>query len=229
MIDLWHININNLSNIDEKNLLKHLGEDEIQKAKSFAFERLKRNFLIRRFYLRAILSNYTGEKKKKIEYVLNDFKKPFLLNNPNIYFNVSHSENMILVAIADQLIGVDVEKIVKTDVENLFPFVFSREEEKNIPLLNKIEYFYNIWCIKESYLKYIGIGLNVELKDINCKFLNNFYLVSSLKNDKAIAISIKISNNYMSFISVNNHEAPNIKTFKDNLLLFNSHYLRWGK
>ena len=50
-----------------------------------------------------------------IEFSTNSYGKPFLMNNQDYHFNISHTHNMIAVAVSNNSVGVDVEKIKEID------------------------------------------------------------------------------------------------------------------
>lgn len=95
----------------------------------------------------------------------NIFGKPLLENYPNFYFNISHSGKWIVCAIDDQPIGIDIQQIVVFDFKFVVEF-FSIKEIKSISERQKeqqLNYFYDLWTLKESYVKAKGIGLNLPL------------------------------------------------------------------
>lgn len=103
---------------------------------------------------------------KDVNIVFNEYNKPYLENN-SIYFNISHSGNMVVCAFSDLEIGVDIEKIKSFNkVKNL---VFTKEE---IEYLNNDNLLYTkLWTIKESFIKYLGIPY--DLKKVNIDLINN--------------------------------------------------------
>ena len=116
-----------------------------------------------------------------IEFGTNNYGKPFLLCNQDYHFNISHTRNMIVVAISNKAVGVDVEKIrdVDTNIANRF---FTEPELKHIEKTqdNICERFFEIWTKKEAYIKYIGKGLSISLNsfDVTDKNLcEHFYTV----------------------------------------------------
>ena len=99
-----------------------------------------------------------------IEFGINDHGKPFLINNQDYHFNVSHTRNTIAVAVSDKPVGVDVEKIREFELGIAKRF-FTERELNYISKSqdNTYERFFEIWTKKEAYIKYIGKGLSVPL------------------------------------------------------------------
>ena len=96
--------------------------------------------------------------------------KPFLDNNE--YISISHSKEYIVLAISSTNIGVDIQKKeYREKVVSLF-------SEK----VNDAEQFTRLWTIKESYGKYLGIGLNKEIlkKDFSEFVYDNVFICDQL-------------------------------------------------
>lgn len=100
----------------------------------------------------------------------NALGKPFFINYPSCYFNISHSGEHIVIAIADSTVGVDIEIIDKYDSKIRERF-FSKEEQKYVLDAedNKvvISRFFKIWTMKEAYVKYTGEGLKRSFKSFD--------------------------------------------------------------
>ena len=89
-----------------------------------------------------------------------------------IEFNISHSGNWVTCAYSKNKIGVDIEK--KNYSERVLERCFNETEKKYIKQSHNYEKMMNnytkSWTIKESYIKYLGIGLRYGMK----KFLINY-------------------------------------------------------
>lgn len=99
--------------------------------------------------------------------VQQDGKKPRLQGADGIYFNISHTRGMVVCAIADHEIGIDVEKIRNYE-ERLMRRICSEDE---IAYIERTEdgragRFFQIWTLKESYVKAIGTGLSFPFQNI---------------------------------------------------------------
>lgn len=116
-----------------------------------------------------------------ITFGANSYGKPFLLSNQDYHFNVSHTHNMIAVAVSNNSIGIDVEKIREIDLGIAKRF-FTEYELKYIykSQNNTYERFFEIWTKKEAYIKYMGQGLFVPLNSFDVTSRNmteHFYTV----------------------------------------------------
>ena len=128
-----------------------------------------RRFLIARGALRLLLAAlHPGLPPADIAFIFNDFGKPALRTNPlNIHFNVSHSGNMIVIAIArGRECGIDIEKLdASRNVGELAAFYFHPHE--HALLLHapnetaQLKHFYALWTLKEAFIKAEGKGMAI--------------------------------------------------------------------
>jgi 4'-phosphopantetheinyl transferase len=119
--------------------------------------------------IRRLLCNKLLLDNKQLIFDKTEFGKPFLVNDNKIHFNISHSGEWVLGALHYLPVGVDVEKIQPLDYQIAVRF-FSKSECLN--LMNKegrakLEYFYEIWTLKESYIKAVGKGLSIPLESFS--------------------------------------------------------------
>jgi 4'-phosphopantetheinyl transferase len=84
-----------------------------------------------------------------------------------VHFNVTHSADLILVALSDERpVGVDVER--RRDVERVHALVarwLTDVERTELSLLTgrgatSSEAFLRIWSLKEARLKALGVGIS---------------------------------------------------------------------
>ena len=102
-----------------------------------------------------------------LEMSYNLYKKPFLKQYPDIYFNLSHCTGCAACGLSGKSIGIDVQEIVPYD-ESLAQMVMS---EKELHMLHHSEkpgiLFTKFWSLKESYLKCLGTGLMDNIQEID--------------------------------------------------------------
>lgn len=154
-----------------------LNKVQKEKVKEYSL-RKKQNILLSEY----LLYNYFFSNEK---FFYNQYGKPYLKNK---YFNISHADNYLLLGIADEEIGVDMQKITfKKNVEKLFS-----EEEQNLLKTAKEKIFTRYWVLKESYAKYLGVGISKKIlqetiikKDVyfyEYEDLNGYMIAVCLKN-----------------------------------------------
>lgn len=98
----------------------------------------------------------------------NRYGRPFFSDINNLFFNFSYSKDIVACAISDKNIGIDVEyieQLIDNDILKLFHPV-EQKYLKNCNNQNKSIIKY--WNLKESYLKFLGVGLS--------KGLDSFFL-----------------------------------------------------
>lgn len=91
----------------------------------------------------------------------NPFGKPHLENHPEFHFNVSHSGHYAAIAWGSGPVGIDLELLCHRDaLPRLAARHFTAREQE---YAKTTAGFYEIWTAKESYLKYLGTGINRPL------------------------------------------------------------------
>lgn len=95
--------------------------------------------------------------------------KPFIPGGPQ--FNISHSEDMVVLAITESTaIGIDIEKIRTINVDDFsqyVPEVAGLQEKYDADQVNKL--FFDCWTKKEAVLKAYGTGLLAPLEQVAIK------------------------------------------------------------
>ena len=134
----------------------------------FKHPRSARHFACGRSVLRQLLFAHTGVPPEEQAFAYGENEKPFL-PGCELKFNVSHSGDFVLVAIATDELGVDIEAANRRmNLEALArrffaPSEYTWWEGKKFAQ----EAFFKIWTHKESYLKATGQGISVELSSID--------------------------------------------------------------
>ncbi len=111
----------------------------------------------------------------------NKNNKPYLKNN-KLFFNISHSKDMVAIVISDKECGIDIEWVnYNKSIEKIINKVLSLKELKSYNIRkDKVKYFYSKWTKKEAYFKKIGVGIEMNklnsdlpLKNIKTKVVKN--------------------------------------------------------
>ena len=169
-IYIWHGVTNNLLLFyDDCNAV--LTEEERATAARFHHFENKRRYIIQHGILRRLLGKYTGTGAKDISFTYNENKKPYLQNtiaNP-CFFNLSHSADEFLIAISNQELGVDIERISpKKHWEDIASQYFGVREVQYITSdPNPDKAFFVCWTRKEAFLKATGTGIDDKLDAIS--------------------------------------------------------------
>lgn len=113
--------------------------------------------LLKYYYLPYIL----GINPREIIIKVNKYGKPYIVNLPEVDFNISHSGKYAVLGIAyGGKIGVDIEKIDNTIELSLGSIAFNSYEANQIGCTLD---FYLLWVKKEAYLKCVGEGFATDL------------------------------------------------------------------
>lgn len=144
-----------------------LSGPELSRAARLVFERDRRRFRAGRLALRRILSRYVGRPAASLSLASRVGGKPYLPDH-DIEFNVSHSHNVWMCAIARRIpVGMDVEGCrAVPDCLSIARHHFSRAEVDAlaaVPTEHRDRAFLACWTRKEAYLKLLGLGISADL------------------------------------------------------------------
>lgn len=142
---------------------------ERERAASFLREEPSRRWVAARWALRRVLEGYLGEPAAAIELELGDNGKPRLPEGAGIEFNLSHSNGLALVAVAEgREVGVDVELIEPDrDLITLAERALGPDDVAAVRAASESERpatFYAAWTRHEARLKCLGTGLSASLQ-----------------------------------------------------------------
>ena len=145
-----------------------LEADELERAGRFHFEKHRRHFIVARGFLRSVLAQYLGAQPGALRFEYGAYGKPALGSEHSLRFNLSHSNEIALLAVAlNADLGVDVEHIrgdfASEDIARRF---FSRAEVEvfnALPPGEQVAAFFRCWTRKEAYIKAIGKGMSQAL------------------------------------------------------------------
>lgn len=166
-VQVWIGNLNT-DKSQTKEYSKFLSQDEIGRAERFKFSVDRDRFIKGRYLLRKISSDYLDVAPENIKFDYNAFGKPSLHDFPELYFNLSHSRNIIIfVFTVLSEIGVDIEYI-QNDLDHLDigKTVFSKSELHQLREESdflKPGKFYEYWTRKEAFIKATGFGLSLPI------------------------------------------------------------------
>ncbi|WP_185226285.1 4'-phosphopantetheinyl transferase family protein [Chryseobacterium indologenes] len=128
-------------------------------------------------------------------YILSN-KKPYLKGNP-VHFNISHSRNMVVCAIAGFPLGIDVEFLDHTI--NYFDFQFQMatgEFEEIHHSEDRTKSFFRYWTRKEAVIKAHGDGMMIPLDSF--EVLQN---TCTLEGKKFFTKEIPVDENYQACVA----------------------------
>jgi 4'-phosphopantetheinyl transferase len=153
---------------DLARLRDHLAPDELTRAARFRFARDRARFVVARGILREVLGAHLRVPPARLAFRSGPHGKPALAEPPAgdwLRFNVSHSDGVVLVALARaREVGVDVERmrpdVAAADLARRF---FSPREQAALAALpedRRRAGFFRIWTCKEAFIKGTGEGVS---------------------------------------------------------------------
>jgi 4'-phosphopantetheinyl transferase len=164
--------------VSNRKLVETLSEEETENARRFVRESDRDRYIFSHGLLRSILGAYLGCSPQQLVFGTNEYGKPFLVSpnsNNGIQFNLSHSQNVALIAVARQIaVGIDVEYIRRLpDAHEIVDRFFSTNERRflfSLPPAEFNEAFFACWTLKEAFAKGLGKGLSYPLDKLNLIF-----------------------------------------------------------
>lgn len=90
--------------------------------------------------------------------------KPYLARHSDFHFNVAHSGSWVACAAHDRPVGVDVERICTPVALSVAEQFMSTDELRIFQAHTdsaRVDFFYRLWTLKESFLKATGSGLTL--------------------------------------------------------------------
>jgi len=152
----------------DESLLAILSPDERRRAAKFRIEKPRRQFVVGRAALRNLLGAQLNTPAGEVAIVCDASGKPRIEgagNSAPLRFNVAHSDDIVLVAIALGCeVGVDVERLrVVNHKEQIARRYFHTAELEAIlaaPAAQRDAAFLRCWTGKEAVVKAVGTGLS---------------------------------------------------------------------
>jgi 4'-phosphopantetheinyl transferase len=183
MIEIFAVKINNpLAKSRFDKLLSCVSDEKKERIRRFYRYEDAQRTLIGDILVRYLLCRRLGIKNEMLVFRANRYGKPFLTNSSEIQYNISHSGKWVVCSIHNLPIGIDVEHIKPIDVSIAEKF-FTKQEFNELTCKNeaeKMHYFYDLFTLKESYIKAEGKGLSIPLDSFIIKIDENSISVSPI-------------------------------------------------
>ena len=169
---------------DEKLIAEYrrlLPSSERDKLGRYRFDRHKKRYLVGRALIRTVLSSCTGVAPDQITLARETHGRPYLALSSQgqpLQFSLSYTDGLVAAAVVvEGRVGIDVEYINRnTDCLEIAHKYFSPSEYTELQQLPEIqmrERFFELWTLKEAYVKAQGLGLSLALNEVNFNFSDN--------------------------------------------------------
>lgn len=152
--------------------LAWLAPEERQRYDRLVFAEKKHEFLVTRALVRAVLAPLVGEPPAALAFDLGPYGRPELRgaarSGRSLRFNLSNTHGLVACAVAwDRDVGVDVEFLERrTETTSVADRFFSPSEVAALvalPEAHRRRRFFELWTLKEAYIKARGLGLAIPL------------------------------------------------------------------
>jgi 4'-phosphopantetheinyl transferase len=148
-------------------LLGALSKSDRVAATRFRFPADRQRFTLGRSMLRHLVSAAVGVPAAELDLAATDHGKPYLADpQTSVHFNVSHSGDLVLVALGHGQVGVDIEQQrADVDLPAIAASCFSPAERHDIFIVpaDAQTKFFRYWACKEAWIKADGRGLGLPL------------------------------------------------------------------
>lgn len=190
------INIQELSDTQYQRWYALMDRERRKRADHLCFSDDKKRTVAGEMLARKAISEWCNVPVESIYFKRTEYGKPFAAGL-SVEFNISHSGNIVVCAISDYPVGIDVEVIrpidlnmakrICTDKDLTYLFAHSpldkalTEYEEHDMLIR----FFRIWTAKEAYFKCLGTGIS-DLKSIDYDSISRVQSFSQLIQENSI-------------------------------------------
>lgn len=187
-IHVWHLSLG-MPDLALTQAQATLARDELARAERLRAPHDRRRFIAAHGALRAILAGYYAREPSVLRFASGPRGKPYLLDEPSLCFNLSHSGDLALIAIArEREVGIDVEQIRPERASMAIAERFFSPYESGILHAladdERIAAFFRCWTRKESYIKARGDGFGLPLDSFDV-------LVGARRAGRAVAYAAR--------------------------------------
>ena len=202
-----------------------LSRDELGRSERYHFDCDRRRFVVTRAWIRSVLGDYVGCEPASLVFRLSQFGKPSLDYPSATYFNVSHSQELAVCAVARQPVGIDIEHIQPIpDAMDIARHFFSPRETSSLssfPPDELAEAFLRCWTRKEAFIKATGLGMSMAMDSFSVSLdADRAELLECAGGREEVArwwmMHLRVSNHYMGALAVRRCTPVSIRIFEVN-------------
>lgn len=195
-----------------QNLLNYIDSEKQSRIKSFYRYEDKERCLIGDILVRYMLASYLRICPQEINFSHNEFGKPYLKEYP-LYFNLSHSGYWVVAVLDTNENGIDVQEMGDVDLALAERFYSKREylELLGMKEAKRAHLFYDLWTLKECYIKTAGKGLSLPLDSIILERIDSSIYKSYLKEKEIYLKLYHLDSSYKLAVSSDSGCFENLK------------------
>jgi 4'-phosphopantetheinyl transferase len=167
-VDCWAVSLADVPTEAAAAFGELLSADEIARAARFHLENDRANYAARHAALRLIIARYLAAAPSSLAFVDEAHGRPVLAGHHGLYFSLSDSGELALVAVATiATVGIDVERMRElrdpADIARGHFALAECDDLLRLPPEKQLAAFFTTWARKEAYIKAIGLGLSFPL------------------------------------------------------------------
>ncbi|MFS0840686.1 4'-phosphopantetheinyl transferase family protein [Paenibacillus sp. 1P03SA] len=178
-MDIYAINLR----LDDKETVQHaerlmvyLSEEKRAKAQKFYRQEDRIRAVAADALARWCLCRKLPAVNLELRFGTNAYGKPHLTApRTGVHYNVTHSGCWVAAAVSEAEVGIDVEQIhqVELDIAERFFSAAEKQDLFSLPPEERLDYFFDLWTLKESYIKAVGKGLSIPLDSFSIRKRGN--------------------------------------------------------
>lgn len=182
----WYkYDIRDFTDVEYNKWYSLMSEDKRCRVDRFRFADDKKRTVAGEMLARKAIAEWCGVLPESITFVIKEHGKPYA-KDLAVEFNISHSGDLVVCAVDNKPIGIDVEQIrpinltiakrICTDEELLYLFGDTPTDQDftyttDTEILTR---FFELWTAKEAYGKCIGNGIQSVSVDFNKIIIQKF-------------------------------------------------------
>jgi 4'-phosphopantetheinyl transferase len=169
--------------------------------------------IVARGKLRQLLASYLNVAPAAIDLTVGLQGKPQVAG---LEFNLSHSGDLVVYGVGSVAVGIDIEQQRDLNYEALMQRFFApaeRQAWQEVPMDRRSATFFQLWTMKEAYVKAIGTGLHTPLSTFAVSLQSPWQI---LGHDHWQLEALALPAGYWGAIAIDNPGSP-IQVNKKNL------------
>jgi len=152
--------------------LARLEDHERIRYAAYGTSAARREYLATRALARTALAHYSGQPAECLRFRTDHLGRPGMTSPsmPGLFFSLARTRELAVGLFTfDQDVGIDVELVAPIEAVEMARRFFSGEELSELSRLDedaRLSRFYELWTLREAYLKARGIGLSLPLDQL---------------------------------------------------------------
>ena len=173
MVRIYAVNIAERGETELTACKSVISEERRSKVERFRFEKDRVRCIMGEALVRYILEADCGISQHMVSFSTDKNGRPFAVfpEDKAFDFNISHAGDWVICAFGDERSGVDIEKVFDIDYRLAESVLTPREltSLNKLPPHEQNKLFCQLWTLKESYSKQIGMGLGISFRELKMR------------------------------------------------------------